>query len=227
MYEQGWYYRRRISARDDEQLTVLRRAPPSGDVRQRLLRRIRHHDVVTKMCRAEGDLEDNHQLAPPCSAQLAHRRFIVGGLPPDPAGARGGAGGHHQLDYPTCAIPTTAPCAHRSAVDNISPRGAAAAAAAVMDYHTGELVAIVGGREELQNCNFNRAYQNNTPVGSSTLAAGCPWPGFDLGNSSRARRHQPAHPHPQLAEPRTATRVNYGAHLPAARVRATLRTVRS
>ena len=58
------------------------------------------------------------------------------------------------------------------------------AAAAVMNYHTGELVAIVGGREEpVQKLQFNRAYQNNMPVGSSIKPLSVYGPAFDLGNS--------------------------------------------
>ena len=53
-----------------------------------------------------------------------------------------------------------------------------------MNYHTGELVAIVGGREEpVQKLQFNRAYQNNMPIGSSIKPLSVYGPAFDLGNS--------------------------------------------
>lgn len=58
------------------------------------------------------------------------------------------------------------------------------AAAAVMDWHTGELVAIVGGRSEpVQKLQFNRAYQSVMPVGSSIKPLSVYGPAFDLGYS--------------------------------------------
>ena len=58
------------------------------------------------------------------------------------------------------------------------------AAAAVMDWHTGELVAIVGGRSEpVQRKQLNRAYQNDMPVGSSLKPLAVYGPAFDMGYS--------------------------------------------
>ena len=57
-------------------------------------------------------------------------------------------------------------------------------ACAVMDWHTGELVAIVGGRNEpVQRKQLNRAYQNDMPVGSSIKPLAVYGPAFDLGYS--------------------------------------------
>lgn len=57
-------------------------------------------------------------------------------------------------------------------------------AAAVMDWHTGELVAIVGGRNEpVQRKQLNRAYQNDMPVGSSIKPLAVYGPAFDMGYS--------------------------------------------
>ena len=56
--------------------------------------------------------------------------------------------------------------------------------AAVMDWHTGELVAIVGGRSEpVQRKQLNRAYQNNMPVGSALKPLAVYGPAFDMGYS--------------------------------------------
>ncbi|MEA5064647.1 transglycosylase domain-containing protein [Bacillota bacterium Meth-B3] len=58
------------------------------------------------------------------------------------------------------------------------------AAAAVMDWHTGELVAIIGGRAEpTQRKQLNRAYKSPMPVGSSIKPLSVYGPAFDLGNS--------------------------------------------
>ncbi len=58
------------------------------------------------------------------------------------------------------------------------------AAAAVVDWHTGELVAIIGGRSEpVQKLQLNRAYQNNMPVGSSIKPLSVYGPAFDMGYS--------------------------------------------
>ena len=58
------------------------------------------------------------------------------------------------------------------------------AAVAVMDWHTGELVAIIGGRSTpTQMKQLNRAYQNKMPVGSSIKPLSVYGPAFDLGYS--------------------------------------------
>ena len=58
------------------------------------------------------------------------------------------------------------------------------AAAAVIDWHTGEIVAVVGGRQEpVQKMQLNRAYQMDMPVGSSIKPLSVYGPAFDLGYS--------------------------------------------
>jgi len=57
-------------------------------------------------------------------------------------------------------------------------------AAAVMNWHTGELVAIIGGRSEpVIRKQLNRAYQNDMPVGSSLKPLAVYGPAFDMGYS--------------------------------------------
>lgn len=56
------------------------------------------------------------------------------------------------------------------------------AACAVMDWHTGELIAVVGGRSEpTARKQLNRAYQANMPVGSSIKPLSVYGPAFDMG----------------------------------------------
>ena len=58
------------------------------------------------------------------------------------------------------------------------------AACAVMDWHTGELLAVVGGRSEpTARKQLNRAYQTSMPVGSSIKPLSVYGPAFDLGFS--------------------------------------------
>lgn len=58
------------------------------------------------------------------------------------------------------------------------------AAAVIMDQHTGELIAIVGGREEPQiRKGLNRAYQSYTEVGSSIKPLAVYGPALDTGMS--------------------------------------------
>jgi penicillin-binding protein 1A len=58
------------------------------------------------------------------------------------------------------------------------------AAAAVVDWHTGELIAIIGGRSTpTQRKQLNRAYQSRMPVGSSLKPLSVYGPAFDLGYS--------------------------------------------
>ena len=57
-------------------------------------------------------------------------------------------------------------------------------AAAVVNWHTGELLAVVGGRSEpVQRKQLNRAYQNDMPVGSSLKPLSVYGPAFDMGYS--------------------------------------------
>ena len=58
------------------------------------------------------------------------------------------------------------------------------AAAVVMDWNTGEIVAMVGGRQEpVQKLQLNRAYQSTMPIGSSIKPIAVYGPAFDLGYS--------------------------------------------
>ncbi|MBQ3667959.1 MAG: transglycosylase domain-containing protein, partial [Clostridia bacterium] len=67
-----------------------------------------------------------------------------------------------------------------SYIDVIQPQ----VAVAVMDWHTGELVAIIGGRTEpTARKQLNRAYQSNMPVGSSIKPLSVYGPAFDMGYS--------------------------------------------
>ena len=56
------------------------------------------------------------------------------------------------------------------------------AAAVIMDQHTGEIIAMIGGREEpIQKRQLNRAYQSSMPVGSSIKPLSVFGPALDIG----------------------------------------------
>ncbi|MEG1547955.1 MAG: transglycosylase domain-containing protein [Clostridia bacterium] len=86
--------------------------------------------------------------------------------------------------YPKLADPSAAKQiktnSDGSTMEIIQPQ----AAAVVFDYHTGELRAVVGGRESpLIRKGLNRAYRSATPVGSSIKPLSVYGPALDLGAS--------------------------------------------
>jgi len=86
--------------------------------------------------------------------------------------------------YPTLADSsktlTTETKSDGTVIETVQPQ----AAAVVLDYRTGELRAIVGGREEpTMRKSLNRAYQSYTEVGSSIKPLTVYGPALDLGLS--------------------------------------------
>ena len=141
------------------------------------------YDVVTKMLRVE-ELEDTSY-----NRTLMERKLRTGGYRIytclDPEVQKGvqevitNWGNYPSMRYSSDAE-------YRSSLGNgeyltlVQPQ----AAAAVMDWSTGELVAVVGGRQEpTQKRLLNRAYQMNMPVGSSLKPLSVYAPAFDLGYS--------------------------------------------
>ena len=141
------------------------------------------YDVVTKMLRVE-ELEDTS-----ANRTLMERKLRTGGykiytcLDPDVQDAV------QQVitdwsNYPSTRYSSDAE--YRSSLGNgeyltvVQPQ----AACAVIDWSSGELVAVIGGREEpVQKKLLNRAYQMDMPVGSSIKPLAVYGPAFDLGYS--------------------------------------------
>lgn len=141
------------------------------------------YDVVTKMLRMEN-LEDTST-----NRALMERKLRTGGyhiytsLDPELQDAV------QQVitdwnKYPSTRYSSDAE--YRSSLGNgeyltvVQPQ----AACAVMDWSTGELVAIIGGRQEpVQKKLMSRAYQMEMPVGSSIKPLAVYAPAFDLGYS--------------------------------------------
>lgn len=142
------------------------------------------YDVVTKMLRVEGDLEDNST-----NRSAMQRKLRTGGyrvytsLDPQVQQAAQDLITNWD-DYPDMRYSNDRTV--RSSLGGgeyltvVQPQ----AAAAVMDHQTGELLAIVGGREEpVQMLQLNRASYGNMPVGSSLKPLSVYGPAFDLGSS--------------------------------------------
>lgn len=87
-------------------------------------------------------------------------------------------------EYPSLADPTATEITETSSDGNTITTVQPQAAAVVLDYHTGELRAIVGGRNTpTVKKGWNRAYQSSTEVGSSIKPLAVYGPALDLGAS--------------------------------------------
>ncbi len=141
------------------------------------------YDVVTKMLRVEG-LEDTSYNRSQMETKLRNGGYkVFTSLKPDVQKAVQDAitnwTQYPQMRYSNDSA-TQASLGGGEYLTVVQPQ----CAAAVMDWHTGELVAIVGGRNEpVQRKQLNRAYQNDMPVGSSIKPLAVYGPAFDMGYS--------------------------------------------
>ena len=141
------------------------------------------YDVVTKMLRVEG-LEDTSYNRSQMETKLRNGGYkVFTSLRPDVQKAVQdvitGWTQYPSMRYSNDSA-TQASLGGGEYLTVVQPQ----CACAVMDWHTGELVAIVGGRNEpVQRKQLNRAYQNDMPVGSSITPLAVYGPAFDLGYS--------------------------------------------
>lgn len=141
------------------------------------------YDVVTKMLRMEN-LEDTSANRSAMESQLRTGGYrIYTSL--DPAmqetvqGVITGWGNYPATRYSSDST-SKASLGNGEYLELVQPQ----AACTVIDWHTGELAAIVGGRSTpTQRKQLNRAYQNQMPVGSSIKPLSVYGPAFDLGYS--------------------------------------------
>ena len=141
------------------------------------------YDVVTKMLRVEG-LEDNSLNRSSMETKLRNGGYKVFTSLNAPVQKAVQETITNWRQYPRMRYSndgsTQASLGGGEYLTVVQPQ----AAAAVMDWHTGELVAIVGGRSEpVQRKQLNRAYQNDMPVGSSLKPLAVYGPAFDMGYS--------------------------------------------
>ena len=183
MLEQGYISESQCAAAKAEELAVL----PSSSAVQAMYDNAYYveyaiYDVVTKMLRVE-QLEDTSSNRAAMESKLRTGGYhIYTCLDPEVQEAVQSVITNWNK-YPATRYSSDK---YKKTLDNgeyidvIQPQ----AACAVMDWHTGELVAVVGGRSEpTARKQLNRAYQLNMPVGSSIKPLSVYGPAFDLGYS--------------------------------------------
>ncbi len=166
-------------------LTVLESSTASSDAMYDNAYYVEYaiYDVVTKMLRVEG-LEDNSTNRSSMETKLRNGGYyIYTSLDPAVQSAVQDTITNWS-QYP--AMRHANDSATQSSLGGgeyltvVQPQ----AAAAVINWHTGELVAVVGGRSEpVQRKQLNRAYQLEMPVGSSLKPLSVYGPAFDMGYS--------------------------------------------
>ncbi|MCR4577587.1 MAG: transglycosylase domain-containing protein [Clostridiales bacterium] len=183
MLDQGFISQRDYNAAMSEKLTVLRSSSSTQAMYDHpYYVEYAIYDVVTKMLRVE-QLEDTG-----ANRSLMESKLRTGGyhiytcLDPEVQTAVQNVISTWNK-YPSMRYSSDN---YKRTLDNgeyinvIQPQ----AACAVMDWHTGELLAVVGGRSEpTARKQLNRAYQTSMPVGSSIKPIAIYGPAFDLGFS--------------------------------------------
>ncbi|MEE1200436.1 MAG: transglycosylase domain-containing protein [Christensenellales bacterium] len=141
------------------------------------------HDVVTKMLRVEG-LEDNHTNRSAMETKLRNGGYKVftsldANVQKAVQDVITNWSHYPEMRYSNDSSKQSS-LGGGEFITVIQPQ----ASAAVMNWHTGELLAVVGGRAEpVQRLQLNRAYQMNMPVGSSIKPLSVYGPALDLGRS--------------------------------------------
>ena len=141
------------------------------------------YDVVTKMLRVEG-LEDNRTNRSAMELKLRNGGYrVYTCLDPAVQSAVQDVVTNWTL-YPAMRhsndATTKASLGGGEYMTVVQPQ----AAASVINWHTGEVVAIIGGRSEpIQKLLLNRAYQMNMPIGSTIKPLAVYGPAIDLGAS--------------------------------------------
>ena len=168
-----------------EQLSVLESSTASSDAMYDNAYYVEYsiYDVVTKMLRVEG-LEDTSANRSSMETKLRNGGYIIyTSLNPAVQSAVQDTITNWS-NYPAMRhandSSTQSSLGGGEYLTVVQPQ----AAAAVVNWHTGELVAVVGGRSEpIQKKQLNRAYQLEMPVGSSLKPLAVYGPAFDMGYS--------------------------------------------
>ena len=185
MCDQGLITEAERDAAKAEQLHVLESSTASSDAMYDTAYYVEYsiYDVVTKMLRVEG-LEDNSANRSSMETKLRNGGYIIyTSLDPAVQSAVQDTITNWSR-YPAMRYSndssTQSSLGGGEYLTVVQPQ----AAAAVVNWHTGELVAVVGGRSEpVQKKQLNRAYQLEMPVGSSLKPLAVYGPAFDLGYS--------------------------------------------
>lgn len=185
MYEQGMITQTEYNQAKSERLNVMEEsAYPNTMYDHAYYVEYAIYDVVTKMLRLEN-LEDTSANRSAMESRLRTGGYrIYTSLDPEMQDAVQDVvtnwGSYPATRYSSDATLKTK-VNEGEYIQLVQPQ----AACAVIDWHTGELVAIVGGRSTpTQRKQLNRAYQDiKMPVGSSIKPLSVYGPAFDLGYS--------------------------------------------
>lgn len=185
MFDQQLITEAELNAAKAEQLHVLQSSTASSDAMYDNAYYVEYsiYDVVTKMLRVEG-LEDNSANRSSMETKLRNGGYIIyTALDPAVQSAVQDTITNWSR-YPSMRhandSSTQSSLGGGEYLTVVQPQ----AAAAVVNWHTGELVAVVGGRSKpVQKKQLNRAYQLEMPVGSSLKPLAVYGPAFDLGFS--------------------------------------------
>ena len=185
MHDQGMITDEEYAAALAEPLVVLETSTASSDAMYDNAYYVEYsiYDVVTKMLRVEG-LEDTPSNRSSMETKLRNGGYIIyTSLDPEVQSAVQDTI-TSWTQYPSMRYAndssTQSSLGGGEYLTVVQPQ----AAAAVINWHTGELVAVVGGRSEpVQKKQLNRAYQLEMPVGSSLKPLSVYGPAFDMGYS--------------------------------------------
>jgi len=185
MLKYGYITEEECNAAKAEQLVVLETSTAAADAMYDNAYYVEYaiYDVVTKMLRVE-ELEDTSSNRSAMETKLRNGGYhIYTCLDPELQQAVQEVvtewNGYPKMRYSNDSV-KEASLGGGETIEVVQPQ----AAAVVMDWHTGELVAVVGGRSEpVQKKQMNRAYMMDMPVGSSIKPIAVYGPAFDLGFS--------------------------------------------
>ena len=185
MLEQGMISRSRYDKAMGERLTVLEASTAAGDAMYDNAYYVEYavYDVVTKMLRKE-QMEDT-----PANRRAMEQKFRNGGyyvytcLDSDVQKAVQDTITTWKR-YPKMRYSRDASTASALGGGEYMTLQQPQASCCVIDWHTGEIVAMVGGRNEpVVKKQLNRAYQMKMPTGSSIKPLSVYGPAFDMGLS--------------------------------------------
>ena len=183
MHEQGYITDAQYTSAVNEKLQILETGTTQSEMYDNAYYvEYAIYDVVTKMLRVQK-LEDNVSNRSLMESQLRTGGYhIYTCLDPEVQSAVQEIveswNKYPRTRYTSDAYKKTLD--NGSYIDVVQPQ----AAVAVMDWHTGELVAVIGGRSEpTARKQLNRAYQTTMPVGSSIKPLAVYGPAFDIGYS--------------------------------------------
>ena len=185
MYDQGYISEAEYNEARSQRLTVLETSSAAADAMYDNAYYVEYaiYDVVTKMLRVEN-LEDTSANRRAMENKLRNGGYkIYTSLDPEVQQSVQNVvtnwGRYPSMRYSNDSV-TQSSLGGGEYLEVQQPQ----AAAVIMNWSTGEIVAMIGGREEpVQKKLFNRAYQSTMPIGSSIKPLSVYGPAFDLGYS--------------------------------------------